>query len=136
MIKNDSVIDPLHEPVLPKWATTLGQTHHSATQLLMSDGPHFFRYYVLTQQERRMIPGNAQMKAGVAVGDALQDYYADTKWSLNPITKKLMPYANAKKGTEKSQIIKMDLVYNLKGGYIKIYPLIVLATRKGVMDGL
>ena len=106
MIKNDSVIDPLHEPVLPKWATTLGQTHHSATQLLMSDGPHFFRYYVLTQQERRMIPGNAQMKAGVAVGDALQDYYADTKWSLNPITKKLMPYANAKKGTEKSEIIK------------------------------
>ena len=106
MIKNDSVIDPLHEPVLPKWATTLGQTHHSATQLLMSDGPHFFRYYVLTQQERRMIPGNAQMKAGVAVGDALQDYYADTKWSLNPITKKLMPYANAKKGTEKSDIIR------------------------------
>ena len=86
MIKNDSVIDPLHELVLPKWAITLGQTHHSATQLLMSDGPHFFRYYVLTQQERRMIPGNAQMKAGVAVGDALQNYYADTKWSLNPIT--------------------------------------------------
>ena len=109
MIKNDSVIDPLHENILPKWSPLLGVTHHSATQLLMSDGPYFFRYGELSQEERRRIPGNSQMKAGVAVGDILQEYYADTIWKINPLTKKLMPYANAKKGNNKDELIKAAL---------------------------
>ena len=46
------------------------------------------------------------MKAGVAVGDILQEYYADTIWKINPLTKKLMPYANAKKGNNKDELIK------------------------------
>ena len=57
--------DPLKSNVLPKSFHTLGLTHHSPTQATLPDGVHLFKYGLLTQQERRQLPGNAQMKAGV-----------------------------------------------------------------------
>ena len=57
MIKNDSVIDPLHENILPKWSPLLGVTHHSATQLLMSDGPYFLdmENYLKKKEEEYLV---------------------------------------------------------------------------------
>ena len=53
-----------------------------------------FRYIVCTQQDRRKFDGNANMAAGVAVGNALSYIFAKTIWKMNPLTKKLAPVKN------------------------------------------
>ena len=78
MILNNKVLeDPLKEDALPLFATKLKINHHSPTQASLPDGAWLFKYLVLTQEQRRMLPSNANMKAGVAVNEILQQYYAD-----------------------------------------------------------
>ena len=36
----------------------------------------------LTQEQRRALPSNSQMKAGVAVNNVLQNHLADTIWKF------------------------------------------------------
>ena len=109
ILNNKELQDPLNENVLPEFATKLGLHHHSPTQQAIPDGAWIFKYGILTQEERRLLPANAQMKAGVAVGDVLQQYYSDTIWKLNPLTKKLMPYANALQKADKQELINDNL---------------------------
>ena len=66
----------------------------------MSEGPYFFRYIVCDQETRRMFLGNANMAAGVVVGDALQWHYSHKIWKHNPLTKKLSPVTNEKVSKE------------------------------------
>ena len=57
---NKVLVDPLLEKknILPKFAHTLKFNHWSPTSLSLGDGPFIFRYLVLTQEERRMLPAN------------------------------------------------------------------------------
>ncbi len=110
MILNNKVLeDPLKEDALPLFATKLKINHHSPTQASLPDGAWLFKYLVLTQEQRRMLPANANMKAGVAVNEILQEFYADKIWKLNPITKKLMPYANALQYADKQELITNNI---------------------------
>ena len=110
MILNNKVLeDPLNETALPLFAQKLGIHHHSPTQGTLPDGPWHFLYNVLTQEERRMLPSNANMKAGVAVNEILQKFYGDTIWKINPLTKKLMPYANGENNEDKQNLITKEL---------------------------
>ena len=92
--------DPLNELTLPSFSKALNINHHSCTQASMPDGPMIFRYGVLTQEQRRMIPGNANMASGVVVGDAIQWHYSNKIWKHNPTTKKLAPVDNEKLSKE------------------------------------
>jgi len=85
--------DPLSELSLPNFAR-LGINHHSSTSLNYPDGVFAFRYIICTQEDRRKFDGNANMAAGIAVGDALSYIFAKTIWKMNPLTKKLAPVKN------------------------------------------
>ena len=107
--KNKVLQDPLSEKnILPKFAYTLKFNHWSPTSLMIGDGSFIFKYLFLTQAQRRMLPANAQMKSGVACGDAVQDVLADVKWKLNSANKlspvnhtKLTKEASLQKAIEK-----------------------------------
>jgi len=92
-IKTKPLADPLSELSLPNFSR-LGINHHSSTSLSYPDGVFVFRYIVCTQQDRRKFDGNANMAAGVAVGNALSYIFAKTIWKMNPLTKKLAPVKN------------------------------------------
>tara|TARA_R110002020_G_scaffold131807_2_gene294568 strand:- start:304 stop:1359 length:1056 start_codon:yes stop_codon:yes gene_type:complete len=100
MLKNNKLKDPLNEITLPSFSKLLDVNHHSCTQASMSEGPYFFRYIVCDQETRRMFLGNANMAAGVVVGDALQWHYSHKIWKHNPLTKKLSPVNNEKVSKE------------------------------------
>ena len=103
ILKKDSVkklADPLEEKILPGIFKNLNYNHHSPTSLDMLDGPFVYQKIILTQEQRRMLEGNANMAAGVAVNDALQWHYSNTIWKMNPLTKKLQPQENEKLSQE------------------------------------
>ena len=81
LLKNIKLEDPLNELALPLFAKKLKINHFSPTQFSIPDGNWIFKYLVLTQEERRL-PANAQMKAGVAVNNVLQNHLADTIWKF------------------------------------------------------
>jgi len=93
MNTNTNLSDPLNESALPNFAR-LGINHHSSTSLNYPDGIFAFRYIVCTQEDRRKFDGNANMSAGVAVGNALNYRFAKVIWKFNPLTKKLAPTEN------------------------------------------
>ena len=99
-INTKKLDDPLNELTLPSFSKALKINHHSCTQASMPDGPMIFRYGVLTQEQRRLIPGNANMAAGVVCGDAIQWHYSDKIWKHNPLSKKLAPVDNEKVSKE------------------------------------
>jgi ribosomal protein S16 len=92
--------DPLEEKILSPVFKTLNYNHHSPTSAEMLDGPFIYQKLKLTQEQRRLLEGNANMAAGVAVNDALQFHYADDIWKMNPLTKKLHPQKNEKLSQE------------------------------------
>ena len=100
--------DPLKSNVLPKSFHTLGLTHHSPTQATLPDGVHLFKYGLLSQEERRKLPSNAQMKAGVCVNNVLQGYFADRIWKFGP-NKKLQPTENLIKNKSIASILSHEL---------------------------
>ena len=101
--------DPLKEKILPKSFQNLGLTHHSPTQASLPDGVHFFKYAVLSQPERRSLPSNAQMKAGVCVNNVLQNHFADTIWKFGPVGK-LQPTENLIKENRLHQYFHTNLM--------------------------
>lgn len=110
MKKDNNLKDPLSEILeLPQYATKLGINHWSPSQGNKRDGAWLYEYIVLTQQQRRLLPGNSAMKGGVCVGEILQKYYADIIWRINPNTKKLSPIKNSYKGKDKDEIIALEL---------------------------
>lgn len=110
MSKDNNLKDPLSEiNELPKYATELGINHWSPSQGNKRDGAWLYEYVVLTQEQRRSLPGNSAMKGGVCVGEILQKHYADTIWRINPNTKKLSPMENPHKGKNKDELITMEL---------------------------
>ena len=106
--KPNELADPLKENILPKFAIKLGITHHSPTQATQPDGSWLFKYLYLTQEQRRSLPSNAQMKAGVAVNNILQKFYADTIWNFGP-QRKLQPNKNILKGKTKEELITSEV---------------------------
>ena len=106
--KPNELADPLKENILPKFAIKLGITHHSPTQATQPDGSWLFKYLFLTQEQRRSLPSNAQMKAGVAVNNILQKFYADTIWNFGP-QRKLQPNKNILKGKTKEELITSEV---------------------------
>ena len=99
-INTKKLDDPLEEKILPGIFKNLNYNHHSPTSLDMLDGPFVFQKIFLTQEQRRLLEGNANMMAGVCVNDALQWHYSNTIWKMNPNTKKLQPQENEKLSQE------------------------------------
>ena len=93
ILNNIKLEDPLSEKALPLFAKKLNINHFSPTQFAIPDGNWLFKYLVLTQEERRALPSNSQMKAGVAVNNVLQNHLADTIWKFGP-QRKLTPMVN------------------------------------------
>ena len=111
ILKSDTpneLSDPLKENVLPKFAVKLGITHHSPTQATLPAGAWLFKYLFLTQEQRRALPANAQMKAGVAVNNILQKFYADTIWNFGP-QRKLQPNKNILKEKDRAELITSEI---------------------------
>ena len=104
ILNNIKLEDPLSEKALPLFAKKLNINHFSPTQFSIPDGNWLFKYLVLTQEERRALPSNSQMKAGVAVNNVLQKHLADTIWKFGP-QRKLTPMANQFKNKVKSDLI-------------------------------
>ena len=102
IINTKKLDDPLEEKILPGIFKNLNYNHHSPTSLDMLDGPFVYQKVILTQEQRRLLEGNANMAAGVAVNDALQWHYSNTIWKMNPLTKKLQPQKNEKLSKEAS----------------------------------
>jgi hypothetical protein len=99
ILKQDSIkklSDPLEEKILSPVFKNLNYNHHSPTSAEMLDGPFIYQKIFLTQEQRRLLEGNANMAAGVAVNDALQWHYSNTIWKMNPLTKKLQSQDNEK----------------------------------------
>ena len=108
ILNNIKLEDPLKEKALPLFAKKLNINHFSPTQFSIPDGNWLFKYLVLTQEERRALPSNSQMKAGVAVNNVLQKHLADTIWKFGP-QRKLTPMANQEKNKDKQEIIHAEL---------------------------
>ena len=100
--------DPLNENALPLFATKLSINHYSPTQQSICDSAWLYKYIILTQEERRLLPANAQMKAGVFCNNVLQYYYANTIWKFGP-QRKLTPTENKLRDTDKQLIINQEL---------------------------
>ena len=95
MLNNKNKLDdPLNELALPNFAAALKINHHSVTSLSYPDGIYTFRYIFCDQNDRHNFDGNANMAAGVAVGNALGYRFGKIIWKLNPLTKKLAPAEN------------------------------------------
>jgi len=108
LLKNIKLEDPLNELALPLFAKKLKINHFSPTQFSIPDGNWIFKYLVLTQEERRLLPANAQMKAGVAVNNVLQNHLADTIWKFG-LQRKLEPQQNKNKNKDKQELIHKEL---------------------------
>jgi len=108
MLKNIKLEDPLNELALPLFAKKLNINHFSPTQFAIPDGNWIYKYLVLTQEERRLLPANSQMKAGVCVNNVLQNHLADTIWKFGP-TKKLTPVPNKNKNRDRKELIFEEL---------------------------
>jgi len=107
MLENNKngLSDPLTDnEVLPEFAAKLKINHWSPTQGSMIDAAWIFRYLVLDQVQRRQLPANAQMKAGVFSGDAVQNYFADEIYKIGP-SKKIEAHTNFKKGRDKNDLV-------------------------------
>ena len=103
ILKQDSekkLTDPLEEKILPTVFKNLNYNHHSPTSSEMLEGPFIYQKLHLPQEVRRLLEGNANMAAGVAVNDALQWHYAHDIWKMNPLTKKLQKQDNEKLSQE------------------------------------
>lgn len=105
-ILNQNVLeDPLLDnEILPEFAKKLSITHWSPTQASLIDAAWVFRYLVLDQMQRRQLPANSAMKAGVAAGEAVQNFYSDTIYKIGP-NKKLQAFENFKKSRDKKDLI-------------------------------
>ena len=65
---------------LPTWIKHYGLNHHSPSQLNKIDGAWCYEYLHLTQEQRRKLPGNAKMYAGVQMGTAGQLAFGNYEW--------------------------------------------------------
>jgi len=65
---------------LPTWIKHYGLNHHSPSQLNKIDGAWSYEYLYLTQEQRRKLPGNSKMFAGVQMGSAGQMTIGDYEW--------------------------------------------------------
>ena len=81
---------------LPTWIKHYGLNHHSPSQLNKIDGAWSYEYLYLTQEQRRTLPGNSKMFAGVQMGSAGQMTIGDFEWQ----------------GTKKLEIKKYKSVFN------------------------
>ena len=105
MILKNKITDPLQELKLDgfsKLNQLLKINHHSPSAAQLPLGFYVFSRLFCTQEERRLFDGNANMAAGVAVGDAVQYHYADTIWSFHPFYKKLAPHKHTKLSQEEA----------------------------------
>tara|TARA_R110002020_G_scaffold2067_1_gene9478 strand:+ start:700 stop:1740 length:1041 start_codon:yes stop_codon:yes gene_type:complete len=105
MILKNKITDPLQELKLDgftKLNELLKINHHSPSAAQLPLGFYVFSRLFCSQEERRMFDGNANMAAGVAVGDAVAWHYADTIWSFHPFYKKLAPHKHIKLSQEEA----------------------------------
>lgn len=105
MILKNKIQDPLEDLRLDSF-TKLNEllkiNHHSPSASGLPLGFYVYSRLFCTQEMRRDFDGNANMAAGIAVGDAVQYRYSHTVWSFNPNQKKLAPHKHIKLSPEEA----------------------------------
>jgi len=65
---------------LPDWVKLYGLNHHSPSQINTELDQWGYKYLHLTQEERRELPVNSQMKCGNWIGEMGQKQFGDFVW--------------------------------------------------------
>jgi len=65
---------------LPEWVKLYKLNHHSPSQCNTEDDQWGYKYLYLTQEERRLLPVNSNMKCGNWIGDLGQKQFGDFLW--------------------------------------------------------
>lgn len=65
---------------LPDWVKLYGLNHHSPSQINTEEDQWGYKYLHLSQEERRTLPVNSQMKCGNWIGEMGQKQFGDFVW--------------------------------------------------------
>ena len=65
---------------LPEWVKLYKLNHHSPSQCNTEDDQWGYKYLYLTQEERRLLPVNSNMKCGNWIGELGQKQFGDFLW--------------------------------------------------------
>jgi len=84
---SDAFLESIKE--LPSWVEAYKLNHWSPSQLTSSDDMWGYKYLYLTQEQRRKLPGNSKMFAGVCLGDMAIAKFANFLW-MNEVGKGLV----------------------------------------------
>ena len=79
---------------LPEWVKLYKLNHHSPSQCNTEDDQWGYKYLYLTQEERRLLPVNSNMKCGNWIGELGQKQFGDFVWRYerpNGLVKKEIP---------------------------------------------
>ena len=79
---------------LPDWVKLYGLNHHSPSQINTEEDQWGYKYLYLTQEERRELPVNSQMKCGNWIGELGQKQFGKFIWEYergSGLTKKPIP---------------------------------------------
>tara|TARA_R100000458_G_scaffold56564_1_gene61629 strand:- start:416 stop:1390 length:975 start_codon:yes stop_codon:yes gene_type:complete len=79
---------------LPEWVKLYKLNHHSPSQANTEDDQWAYKYLHLTQEERRLLPINSNMKCGNWIGELAQKKFGSYIWQYerpNGLVKKEIP---------------------------------------------
>ena len=65
---------------LPAWVKLYGLNHHSPSQINTAEDQWAYKYLYLTQEERRELPANINMKCGNWLGELGQKQFGKFIW--------------------------------------------------------
>ena len=99
ILKKDAAEKALNEWIagiktLPDWVKLYGLNHHSPSQINTEEDQWGYKYLYLTQEERRELPVNSQMKCGNWIGELGQKQFGKFVWEYergSGLTKKQIP---------------------------------------------
>ena len=85
ILKKDAAEKALNEWIagiktLPDWVKLYGLNHHSPSQINTEEDQWGYKYLYLTQEERRELPVNSQMKCGNWIGELGQKQFGKFIW--------------------------------------------------------
>ena len=66
--------------ILPAWVKLYGLNHHSPSQINTEEDQWGYKYLYLTQEERRELPINSNMKCGNWIGELGQKQFGKFIW--------------------------------------------------------
>ena len=72
--------------ILPAWVRLYGLNHHSPSQINTEEDQWGYKYLYLTQEERRELPINSNMKCGNWIGELCQKQFGKFIWDYEKVS--------------------------------------------------